>query len=73
MTAAEVILARAQRLVAQANREGLVLTIEQRHLLPPAMGNYTTEISVRQARHALAKATPAIQHLPSDDTEGGEI
>ena len=44
------ILAKAQELVAYAERMGVVLTVEQVPLQPLAMGNYRTEVSVRPAR-----------------------
>lgn len=50
MTDADVILHRANLLVQQARRHGLVLTIEQRPLQPPAMGHYQTVVGVRRAR-----------------------
>jgi hypothetical protein len=40
----------ALELVALAERAGLVLTIEQISLYPPAMGHYQTVVSVRPAR-----------------------
>ncbi|WOB06545.1 hypothetical protein [Piscinibacter gummiphilus] len=40
----------ADLLVKQAERQGKVLTIEQRPRLPLAMGNYDTVASVRPAR-----------------------
>ena len=39
----------AERLVATAAEWGVLLTIEQRPLLPFAMGHYETIVSVRQA------------------------
>lgn len=43
---------RARALVETARRVGLVLTIEQRSLQPPAMGHYETVVSIRAARGA---------------------
>lgn len=40
----------AQDLVAEAERQGLVLTIEQRPVVPLRMGRYETVVSVRPAR-----------------------
>lgn len=40
----------ASALVAEAERQGLVLTVEQENLQPLAMGNYRTTVSVRSAR-----------------------
>lgn len=42
----------AQSLVAQAARFGVVVTIEQRPLLPLAMGHHETVVSTRPARGA---------------------
>ena len=44
--------ARAEQLVAEAQRAGLVITVEQRPLQPLAMGHYETVVSVRPARGA---------------------
>lgn len=44
------LLARARFLVELADAMGLVLTIEQRNLLPPRMGNYETVVSLRPKR-----------------------
>lgn len=46
------------QLVAEAARDGLVLTLEQVPLRPLAMGHYETRVSVRAARGA---DTPAAQ------------
>lgn len=46
------IQAEAERLVEKATKWGLVLTVEQVNLKPPAIGNYKTTVSVRQARGA---------------------
>ncbi len=43
---------KAEALVAEAARLGVVLTVEQQPLQPLAMGNYTTVVSVRRARGA---------------------
>lgn len=61
----------AELLVNEAASQGLVLTIEQRPLLPLAMGHYTTEVSVRQGRHAPPAQQPQIvgEVLPRWDTE----
>ena len=40
----------AQRLVQEAERLGVVLTVEQVPLQPLAMGNYETVVGVRPAR-----------------------
>ena len=40
----------AARLVADCKEAGLVLTIEQVNLQPPAMGNFATTVAVRPAR-----------------------
>jgi hypothetical protein len=40
----------ARQLVKHFEDCGLVLTVEQRPLLPLAMGNYETVVSVREAR-----------------------
>lgn len=42
--------AKAEQLVADAARDGLVLTMEQRPLRPFAQGHYETVVSVRAAR-----------------------
>lgn len=42
----------AEELVEFATAAGVVLTIEQRPLQPPAMGHYETAVSVREARNA---------------------
>lgn len=44
------LLARARFLVELADAMGLVLTIEQRNLWPPRMGNYETVVSLRPKR-----------------------
>lgn len=46
----EQVRALAQALVKLTEAAGLVLTIEQVNLQPPAMGNYKTVVSVRPAR-----------------------
>ena len=46
----EAIKNAADHLVALAKSRGVVLTIEQKPLMPPAMGNYETVVSVREAR-----------------------
>lgn len=40
----------AQKLVSEAERLGLVLTVDQESLQPFAMGNHRTVITVRAAR-----------------------
>lgn len=45
------VRAAAAGLVEYAATLGVVLTIEQRPLMPPAMGYYETIVSVREARH----------------------
>lgn len=50
LATAEDLLAAARALVARAGELGLVLTVEQRPLLPLAMGHYETVVSVREAR-----------------------
>ena len=40
----------ARALVAEADRQGVVLTVEQRPLWPLAMGHEETVVSVRPAR-----------------------
>lgn len=40
----------AQQLVARAEFHGLVLTIAQHSIEPLAIGNYVTEVHVREAR-----------------------
>lgn len=51
---AEDLLAQAElhanELVRALSAAGLVLTVEQRHIPPLAMGCYKTEVSVRRAR-----------------------
>lgn len=47
---ADGIVAAAQRLIAEAARIGLVVTIEQRPLQPLAMGHHETVATVRPAR-----------------------
>lgn len=44
------VLAAARALIAEAQRQGLVLTIEQVPLQPLAMGHYETVAGVRPAR-----------------------
>lgn len=46
------VVAAAEQLVAEAARQGIVLTVEQVPLQPLAMGNYETVVSVRPARGA---------------------
>lgn len=46
-----VIRKQAERLVANAARLGVVVSIEQRALKPLAMGNYETIVAVRPARN----------------------
>lgn len=46
----EVIRREAEGLIANAQRLGLIVTIEQRPLRPLAMGHYETVVSVRPAR-----------------------
>lgn len=48
------VQAMAVALVAEANRRGIVLTVEQMSLHPPAMGHYLTVVSVRPARERAA-------------------
>lgn len=45
-------------LVAEAESQGLVLTIEQRPLEPLRMGHYSTVVSIRPARPAAAVVEP---------------
>lgn len=47
---ADGVLAAAQALIAEAQRLGLVVTIEQRPLQPLAMGHHETVATVRPAR-----------------------
>ena len=47
---ADGIVPAAHRLIAEASRIGLVVTIEQRPLQPLAMGNHESVVSVRPAR-----------------------
>lgn len=47
---AHMIERRAKSLVELAHAAGYVLTVEQRPLQPPAMGNYETTVCVREAR-----------------------
>lgn len=44
----------AQRLIAEAERLGVVLTVEQVPLKPLAMGHYETIVSVQPARQGAA-------------------
>lgn len=41
---------KAELLVEEAHRLGVVLTIDQKPLQPLAMGHYKTEVSVREER-----------------------
>lgn len=50
MTTADKIKLMAEQLVKLAEKDGYVLTVEQVSQQPPAMGNYTTVVSVRPAR-----------------------
>lgn len=50
MTPADKIKLMAEQLVKLAEKDGYVLTVEQVNQQPPAMGNYRTVVSVRQAR-----------------------
>lgn len=50
--AASAIYEKALELVQHAEREGVVVTIENRALKPLAMGNYKMEVSVRLARNS---------------------
>ena len=45
-----VIQQRAEQLARDAQRLGVVLTVEQRSAMPPAMGRHTTVVTVRAAR-----------------------
>lgn len=45
------VQALAKALVKLAEQAGMVLTVEQINLQPPAMGNYKTVVSVRPARN----------------------
>lgn len=63
-TGTEIVLTRAAALVEFARECGVVLTIETHARQPLAMGYYDMVVGVRPARNT-------IQHLPSDDTEGG--
>ena len=47
---AEAVKRAAEKLINEATRLGLVLTIEQEPLLPLAMGHYATVVSVRPKR-----------------------
>jgi hypothetical protein len=49
----------AQNLIAQAKREGKVVTIEQVARKPLAMGNYDSVISIRDARNECDQPFPA--------------
>ena len=66
----QVILNRASALVELARDLGIVLTIETKPRQPLAMGHYDMVIAVRPAR---VMASQRVQHLPSDDTEGGGL
>lgn len=46
----ETIETKARNLVALAQSWGVVLTIEQKALEPLAMGNYSSVVTVREAR-----------------------
>ena len=48
--APEYYRAHLQHLVDEAAKHGFVLTVEQRPLMPPAMGHIETVVSVRPAR-----------------------
>lgn len=67
-TGTEIIMTRATALVEFARECGVVLTIETQPRQPLAMGHYDMVICARPARQL---AQPTVQHLPSDDTEGG--
>lgn len=50
MSPADKIKLMAEQLVKLAEKDGYVLIVEQRPLLPLAMGNYETVVIVRPAR-----------------------
>lgn len=50
---------RAEHLVSEAAKHGVVLTVSQAPLKPLAMGNYETVVDVRPAREMAASARPA--------------
>lgn len=54
--------------VAAAERQGLVLTIEQRPLEPLRMGHYSTVVSIRPARPPAPVAEP---ELLTEDPDHG--
>lgn len=66
----QLIEVQAKHLVLIAQKWGLVLTIETQPRQPLAMGHYEIVVDVRPARHPAP--APAVQHLPADDTEGGQ-
>ena len=51
MTIINEIRRRAEHLAAYAESLGVVLTVEQISLQPPAMGHHRTVVDVRPARH----------------------
>jgi hypothetical protein len=67
----EILLAFARELIATAERNGMVLTIEQRPLTPLAQGNFETVASVRNVhskpllREVAAVAEPVVAVRPS--------
>lgn len=50
ITPAERIKLMVEQLVKLAAADGFVVTVEQKPLQPPAMGNYETVVDVRPAR-----------------------
>ena len=69
-TVADLVHDKALSLVGFAASVGLNVTITREPCHPLAMGNVRNVIEVWPLRH---RAEPTVQHLPSCDTEGGEM
>lgn len=59
--APDYIREKAEALVAEAARWGVVLTIEQRPLQPLRMGHYETVVAVRRALDSERSKTPNVR------------
>jgi hypothetical protein len=75
MTNQETVMQLAELLLMRAAELGMNVTITRVPNHPLAMGNMRDVIEVwpiRQLAEPIRRA-PTVQHLPADDTEGGEL
>lgn len=66
MNQADVIKLTLEKLVRVAAQDGFVVTVEQRPLVPLAMGRYETVVEVRAAR------VPPVPPVPASGEAGGD-